>query len=206
MKQLSIDIPMMIQYIFLMYYWIEEKFTICGRKLKLDGTNKCKSIPYLRDYYDKTYEYNTVYGNNVIDVNDTSIAEYKWTFKYKNLGTVCMYFGIDASQNKMINQEFCSKWDNNHAFFSIGTSGYATSYCDEDVVEYGQMDDKGILHLILDMKKKKLYFALNDEKHRHKINWIGFELREKKRFNMAVSIPMMSDQTVKLTAFNIKQK
>lgn len=36
----SISFPMMIQYLFMLYYWIDEHFTIYGDKLLLKGRNR----------------------------------------------------------------------------------------------------------------------------------------------------------------------
>ena len=70
-KQLSISIPIMLQNIIMLYYWIQEKFTDHGDATKLDGT-------YLIAIGPKGFgPYNTVYGNNVININDTSIKSYE---------------------------------------------------------------------------------------------------------------------------------
>ena len=77
----SLVIPIMIQYIILLYYWINEKFTIHGDDTTIqDHGTMAKAI---------IYRYNTVYGNNkVINLNDSSIRFYKWTFKIETLRSI----------------------------------------------------------------------------------------------------------------------
>ena len=56
---------------------------------------------------DTEHEYNTVYGNHVININDSSISMYKWTLKLissQELNPMCI--GIDASNNERINADF----------------------------------------------------------------------------------------------------
>ena len=70
----AINIPMLIQYLIMAYYWINEKFTVYGNNLALDENANC--ILYRgNDEDDGTF--NTVYGNDVIDFNDKSITKYK---------------------------------------------------------------------------------------------------------------------------------
>ena len=68
-NKLELNIPKMIQYLFLAYYWIQEKFTKYGKCMKVDAS--CKKVTRDTTAYSK---YNTAYGNNVIDINDTSIS------------------------------------------------------------------------------------------------------------------------------------
>ena len=89
MGELSINLPSMIQYIFIMYYWIQEKFTILGDNMYLDETNpnlihlKHARMPHRHPDVDLAMS-NTAYGNNVINNEDTSISKYIWSFRYMN--------------------------------------------------------------------------------------------------------------------------
>ena len=76
MQQFSINLPTIIQYLFLMYYWIQEKFVEHGSNMKLD-TNQQNLIRFKAIEGDlfSWWDSNTAYGNiNTIDINDTSIT------------------------------------------------------------------------------------------------------------------------------------
>ena len=117
-NNLSMNIPQIIQYIFLMYYWIQERFTMHGDALVIDEHNhnliRCKL-----GYTKSNMLYNTVYGNDkVINFNDTSIAKYEWSFKVLVKHGI-LTFGIDNSKdNELVNTGFCHC---NHRFASIAT-------------------------------------------------------------------------------------
>ena len=202
MNELAVEIPMMIQYLFLMYYWIEEKFTIHGKQLQIDSSNKNHIIGNNKTDY--SHSYNTVYGNNVIDMNDTSIIEYKWTFEYSNIAPFGTYFGIDSSNNKWIND--CihrDRGNSNEKYYSICINGKIYNYDLEWWLNSHGYDEEGILHLKLNMKDKSLFFKMDNNKAWMSINTdVDFE---DNKFNMAVSVPKWSasNQSVKLISFDM---
>ena len=110
----------MVQYIIMIYYWINEKFTIHGKGIELDSD--CKIAKRLRRGNGK---YNTVYGNNVIDINDSSIKCYQWTFEI--IAITCYPFvaiaiGIDASGNKYHSNDFADRYINKNYFYSVASN------------------------------------------------------------------------------------
>eukprot|EP01084_Bolivina_argentea_P165237 287087_1 len=92
------NIPLLVQYLCIAYYWIQEKFTVHGDQINVDVSNKIKGCNDC-----ETAKYNTTYGNKIIDINDKSINTYQWTFKLLNMTRrehnidlpICI--GIDAS-------------------------------------------------------------------------------------------------------------
>ena len=73
-SELSITIPIMIQYIIMTYYWINEKFTEHGGFLELNSNGTiAKTVSFASKPRLGRYGLNTVYGNNVIDFEDTSV-------------------------------------------------------------------------------------------------------------------------------------
>ena len=91
----------------MLYYWINEGFTDHGEAITL---NEDKSIAttIMTDNDEWKDIYNTVYGNTVINLYDTSIAKYKWTLNIKERDSeyLGMIIGIDSSNNKWINDAF----------------------------------------------------------------------------------------------------
>ena len=123
-SELKLNIPMMIQYLFLMYYWIQEKFTKHGKLIEMDAS--CKRISsYIASSKRMDFDlYNTAYGNNVININDVSISMYKWRFKVISR-PVCepIRIGIDSSLNseKKIDYDFTDMytWSDDDQFYAI---------------------------------------------------------------------------------------
>ncbi len=115
MTELSINLPTLIQYLFLSYYWIQEKFTVHG---------DYKNLIHVKQFgNDWTYLSNTVYGNSIIDYNDTSISKYIWSFRYINKSHYGIVFGIDFSNNQHINSEINDN-DNEYDHHGYCMNGY----------------------------------------------------------------------------------
>ena len=95
-REQSIVIPIMIQYVIMMYYWIHEKFTNCGDALELNGNSKMVAPSKTSD----KEGWNSVHGNNIINFNDKSITRYKWSIRYKRQQySGCPTFGIASSKH-----------------------------------------------------------------------------------------------------------
>ena len=105
----------------MIYYWIEETLTDHGDDLIVDKINKIITRKHKNGFM-----YNTCYSNNVIDINDTSIIQYKWTFTIStHQRSICI--GIDLSNNKDINSDFgCDM--NKNAFYCTGSNHLRYNY------------------------------------------------------------------------------
>ena len=73
----SVSIPLMIQYILMLHYWINEQFTEYGNETELDESKKVDNTD--TPFY-------TEYGNNPMTANDPSIERYGWKFRINAIG------------------------------------------------------------------------------------------------------------------------
>ena len=79
-----------------------------GKHSKLDTSCKEAKSTGLDEF-----SYNTVYGNDVVDIRDTSITMYKWTFKiiscYNYRMPTCIGLDRSIDNHKRINADFAEK-------------------------------------------------------------------------------------------------
>ena len=76
-KELVLIIPEIVQFVIMLYYWINEKFTSHGQGIKLDKNNTMATREKDDNWYTYRSSYFSVYGNNVINIDDTSIVKYE---------------------------------------------------------------------------------------------------------------------------------
>ena len=174
-----------------MYYWIQEKFTLYGDNMELD-THRNNLIHIKRgDYWRST----TAYGNNdTIDINDTSITRYIWSFRYMTFDKIGMQFGINSSLNRHEQRQwFCYSTDGGHAYSRNGYKRVSDSN-----------DQEGIIHLILDVLEDKLLISRNDKKKEYVVA-DNIDLKNNK-YNMVVSGPMRYAENIELILFKIVQR
>ena len=62
------NLPIMIQYLFMAYYWIQEKFTIHEDEIEINESGT------IAGRIRTETGFQTVYGNNVININDESVT------------------------------------------------------------------------------------------------------------------------------------
>ena len=144
------------------YYWIEEKFTNHG---PLIAVNDEGDIAWQETNDSNGVLWNTVYGNKIIDTNNTFITRYKWTFKVLNFEDKNGYFiGIDASMKQHTNGDFTSSVVNNAQFYSFTATGwmYAAGRNTKTVHNKRQLEIGDIVCLQLDIKEKTLKLYIND--------------------------------------------
>ena len=174
-----IIIPVMIQYIITIYYWINEKFNKHGKSLQLDCNSKLATVKsYNRDSIGWWFKYNTVYGDIIINDDDESIAKYKWSIKYSlnhndnidgglyNKFVNAFNFGI-ASDYRSTDRIFsCDVIDieknyTKYQFYSVWNTG-----------TYWNMLQlkKGVIYLTLDMKQHRLSFSLDTDPKEYNIH------------------------------------
>ena len=188
-KQHLIDIPIMISYVVLMYYWIQERFTLHGEDIELDKTKRIA-----RRFRIDKQTYNTVYGNNVIDINDKSIGCYVWTFKVKNIPKneydfpICV--GLDSSKDEFINQDFSDSRHNHDSFYSIGTNGirYNSEGFQPRSTGWDVDWDVDVMEMHLNMGSRKLTVWINNVFEVVIANKINFQSSDNKRYNLAIGL------------------
>ena len=225
-KELSMqNFPSMIQYMFLMYYWIQEKFTMLGDNMYLDENNS--NLIHLKHASDPKHAdnprlaaldfpaKNAAYGNNVINYKDTSIQKYIWSFRYNNeykCGVVC--FGIVASNEQLPNASLLEdrKCDY-HVFCQNGRAFNSTDRKDahghNEILHHlwpRTLPRAGTLSLILDVTECKLYLKCKiDEIKGEYVVSRNIDL-ENVKFNMAVSAVTRVGEEIELISFQIVQK
>ena len=210
--ELSIQIPQMIQYLFILYYWIQEKFTDYGDYLKLDDssnivTNISKNIT--------EYDWNTIYGNHVINVDDTSISEYTWKIKILTLSTNIwlrdeslavilnrpelikhtsfsdsIMMGLDSTNIRTnLGITRVTSYITPHSLFyydgesEISSSEYKSKNLKDEIAVSLKCND--IIELKVNIKNKKLIFYKNNIMIDEPITFTGYE---NNNYNFAISL------------------
>ena len=200
-----VTIPIMIEYIIMLYYWINEKFTEHGDGIELDESSKI-----IRSKGGVWY--NTVCGNNIINADDTSIKSYIWKFRINAIGEqITIDFGIDSSNNKWLNGAFSDITLNTNMFYSIGSKGCVCQ--PRKFVRALNFNVKEGDHLTLifcvdhEIKSAKLMCQTQkagDEVEQEYVAQDGIKLDL--HYNLAVSIPAHNETQVEMIQFEISQK
>ena len=166
-KVKSANIPIMIQYLIMVYYWVNEKFVIYGEGLEMDQENKniirvrpnsnINSFPWV----------NSAYGNNVIDINDTSIIRYKWSIRFVNKNGFSSLIGILKS-NKNIGINACNMavWQSHDTYYCMYINGNPVVLDGMRQLkrdQHPEMGKSGVMHLVLDIPTKTLKYTLNND-------------------------------------------
>lgn len=187
-KHQHVTIPMMIQYLFLIYYWINEKFTVHGDDIKLeqDGKVATRLKKIIAPYH-------TAYGNHTIDLADTSIIAYQWTFQirdipFKNLSPICI--GIDASSDKYISHDFTAAYYNHCEFYSIGSNNNVynrrwSEWSDNNLKLLRKWRKDDILVLLLNVQSKNFKIKMDGQEGLIANN-IWFQ---NTKYNLGVALP-----------------
>lgn len=204
----SITIPMMIQYLFLAYYWIYDKFRVYGKGLALDHNNYNKVTNLCRS---RTLIWNTVYGKQgIINYNDTSIIKYEWIFSFEKTDNPLILFGFDSSNDKCINADFSDNSVNKAQFIAIGDDG--NTYCSAPMICKSLTSSmrelyergKGIIHIILDVERKMTLCTFDGDNGEYEF---GENIPiDKHDFCVAIAIPTRKKIEVELLDFRIYQK
>eukprot|EP01084_Bolivina_argentea_P276399 471609_1 len=210
-SELELNIPIMIQYIFMAHYWIKEQFAIHGRDIALDKTNKnahvkkqLQSPSLVRD------QFQTVYGNNVINAKDTAIIKYEWSFRYINTNTFAIYIGIDSSNDTTTEDDFSDPGCNKHKFYALGSSGKLYSYDEEigrnfyhgNISYYYNRGDIIVMTLEIKDNYGELIIRNNSDG-----TIIGEHINlENDKYNMAVAMVTNGKVEIELIGFTVYQK
>ena len=213
-------IPMMIQYIIMMYYWINEKFNKHGKSLQIDKNSKIVSVKY--NPIDKWFKYNTVYGDIIINDDDESIAKYKWSIKYSFNKNVIRYdiggdiqilnnnnliIGIASDENSADR-----KLSRNCIQYSNGIIEIMNDPTDDVARDksyiYGSppnpMTYTGMIHLSLDMKQLKLSFTLDKDPKEYNID--GNIDMDHFKYRLAISVNLRQGNKFELFDFQTFHK
>ena len=225
----EIILPMMIQYIIMLYYWINEKFCKHEKSLQVHGNSKIVTVKSFKDSLPWYHQFNTVYGNSIIVHEDTSIAKYKWSIKYSfNQDDIVVgileeehpdviggpddilrineiLLGI-ASDEKPCKQHFMR-------FGSTDAPGWMIMYgnkSDDGIHGTRHIACKGVIHLSLDMKEgvfQRLSFSLDTDPKEYNIYERGFrDCVYNYRYRLAISMYLKPGNECELINFEIFHK
>ena len=207
-NELLINIPMMVQYLFLAYYWIYDKFTIHGDGLIVASENYNLIRNVSRS---SALIWNTVYGRQgVINYNDTSIIKYEWIFRFKKTDDPLILFGFDSSNGECINEDFSDNSINKEQFIVVGDDG--NTYCSAPMIcksltksmRQLHVKGEGIVHIILDIQRKMALCAFDGSEQEHEF---GENIPiDKHQFSIAIAIPTRKQTEVDLLDFKMYQK
>ena len=193
----------LIEYLITSFYWIEERFTLHGNELKLNesnlfaqGTQKSEQIG----------DFNTIYGNHVINTNDKSIIEYKWTLNYKVGGRDCIVIGIDSSNDRMPNDDFTGT-HSTHLYYSVGTNGYTFCSKDSKYPTVGMFKPQGQMCLVLNLQLNTFKCSSNQDDSPEEWGTISDDVEfDGLEYNLAVAMTSFCENEIELVDFETIQK
>merc|ERR1712228_925971 len=187
------------------FYWIAEKFTLHGDNIKLNEENNIAT--FIETGSEPWKKYNTVYGNNTINLNNKNVIKYKWTLKILNGAQhdgQPLTIGIDSSPliSQMINSDFGEKGKNKDDFYGVSVNGwwFTQNGCNR-VYDMKALENGHTLILILDVTNRALLCEAYGKLH----NIAEDIVMDGKEYNLAVSMCHNKD-SVQLMKFQKERK
>ena len=169
-KDLNADviIPSLIMTTCILFYHLQELFSICGEYMNIDDESTLLQISCPDELrWQGQLARNTAYGN--IKINNKYNCIYSWSIKLVKLDAFDTWIGIDSSNKKHIDSNFTS-YDSNK-FCAISHDGHRTlNGCDyeepenESVSSYGYgngMDVGDVVKMELNTMNKTMEFWVN---------------------------------------------
>ena len=226
----SISLPMTIQYLFLAYYWIQEKFAKYEQPIELYQNNTRADVD---SSLEQDEPHSTVYGNHVIDINDTSIKIYKWRFRIIGIGREipgklandgkemhsCISIGIDSSGDSVIEDDLPY---GHNAFHTSENKIYGidSNWCiltehkwnwqRELIKEFGRWKDDDIIEIILNVQTKEMSVSIERDGKDKATKMIAKDISfDNIQYNLAVSFQWEYEEdllSIELADFDIFQK
>lgn len=210
----SINIPMMIKYLCLNYYLVVEQFTKHGPHMVVNNLKNTAKMIFESNNAPSIIHgesANTVYGDDVINLADESISEYKWIFKITGDLSHSFAVGIDSSNKKWINDDFTEPWKNKCTFYAWDIDaemGDVMLYDNGDDIKRTKInkyaEDKYHtvdMVLTLNMKDESLHFVFDQQEIQSHKN-ISLDV---KQYHMAIYM-CIPNQEISLQEFSIKQR
>ena len=170
------DIPVIINYICLLYYLVQDKFDKHGRFLKVsskgDIVEQISNCSFLTVYH-------TVYGKVAVNIKTFKNRTASWEFKIKDR---FIAIGIDSS-NYEKTEEFCFGYtnkSNNYGWY--GGDGHL--YSNSSFKSCEAMQNGDIIRMELNGNKRTLKFYKNDKDINLQFNNVDIS----KTYRLAISI------------------
>ena len=108
-KSIYHNIPSLVQYLCLNYFWISEYFVYCSQSSDIKLNEEKNSAQIIK--IDSSH---TIYGN--IDIDGTVADKYEWKFRVWGFDECCI--GIDSSNKKYYDEDYTNPNINEHNFYA----------------------------------------------------------------------------------------
>lgn len=164
-------IPVVIKNICFTFYFLNEYFALHGSSVCIMNSIKTQIQTISKNK--KFTLPNTIYGNVIIDVDDTSFEEYNWYFKIrKMIQHNTFIIGLDSYENKLnkkfINSNYASTSSNMLPLFAFGSNGKL--YCHNKTKDCNRSNydsakkwkKQDIIEIRLSMANETVELFLND--------------------------------------------
>jgi len=175
-SKLYTSIPVMIRYLCMNFFWISERLKSNTDFITFDEEKKIAWGPTVQ-----SPGWTTIYGNNAIDINDTSIITYRWIFRLKNISTICVGIVDHSNDHYVTNSNLFQKvWDQ---------MIYAQYY-------YKCCSNQDIIMMTLHLDIKELRFQHNETETIYE----NIDLKHMK-YNLAISIENWRNKRIVLEDF-----
>lgn len=214
------NIILMINYLIITFYCIIDRFTLSNEQQNyLSLTNNGKRINVTQDSIYKLIpgknngesypwaKYTIIYCNdNIIESQDTSIAKYQWSIKFRDGPYNAISFGIISSQPRYV-QGIRYEWKQEgmkyHKVYSHGLiSNYYYNSSEIGGTTVGELITPGIIQFDLDVNQQKLSFKHEASQTRYTIsNKVDISST---KFCFAVEIPILRTSSIEMMDFTIK--
>ena len=198
-KNKPLTIPMMIKYLCLQYYLIQEYFN-SHPKSQMIMKNSTTEQGYLR-----------ILGNqNVIDIKDTSILKYKWVFKLLT-ATGKSFIGLESTTRQIERVKgLSSKYK--YWLTMIGTEGYECYWLPSTGSIKIKPKTGDMIEMILDVKECELGFKINNSIY-YKITSKTVEMHRWKggskwmeEMRLKLSLCLSVGQSIEMVSFSVEHK
>lgn len=155
------NVPVMLQYFCLQYYFEYDEFERCGSKMEIRGVDKQKVLAIMTKSgrWRESAGWSTAYFKLPINPKLNIDVIYEWTFKIGGDRWICI--GIDSDYSSLNQYLFRSKSDHTENVYGIHANGgiYNTSnYMDHDPYGFGYGDT---ITMRVNMKSHQLSFIKN---------------------------------------------
>lgn len=212
-NKFDINIPMNVQYLFIAFYWIHERFALWGDRLKIDPSNSnlIKGTAEEQEkgnIYSVDNKYNTIYGSeNTINGNDSSIYKYEWSLRYTNISSKLFVLGLDSSKGSMRNGDFTSANSSDY----IGITPYGATFAKGSIQKklakrskFNSRDEDAVIYISLHPRNKTIAIS-SDEQPMEYIFAENIDI-SKQSFQFAIAQPSAASDSIELIDFRVHQK
>lgn len=199
-KQINTDnsdtiIPSLVISICVLFYNIQEFFSVCGDGMMIEEDGSKVSMPMRR-----SFRGNSAYGN--VDINDKYDCIYSWTLKIVKKPGFMVNIGIDASNKAWINSNIAYRMDmfpqfeendpRTKNYYVFASNGCVYSHEDKQggfgkiaITGLRSFEKGDICKMEINTKERTFAISVNEKTA---IAFDHIEFDENKSYNLAVSL------------------